>query len=1599
MTPQAARLDTAIATACHRRISPAVPLSAFPADARLGVGIVTYNRCARLSETLDRVLQHTTYETTTIVIADDGSTDGTQDMLRARGVTVLSGANMGVAWNKNRALFLLAELCDCDVVILLEDDTYPVCDGWERDWIAAAERWGHANVARDCLRDGFIAGSGTLDDPIRGTLITAQCSVFSRNALRFGGYFDPRFRGYGHEHVEHSRRLARLGYGGADEEADGHRRTVFWMLRGGVDVADAPSTGNAESIARNLTLAHLLMSDESYRQPWSNEAEMHQFRAEMQSATISHRRPERIALPARDGWSAEPSVAEMNDVMREFVDPEWYLAQNQDVAEAGLDPVAHFLAYGLREGRNPNAWFDARWYAMANPDVVASRTNMLTHYAHYGAAEGRNPHPDFDASWYMAEHPEVGCKPLQAHLRHGRAAGWATHRRSAVAAYIDAAWYVDYYRDVAAAGIDPVEHFIRFGEGEQRKPNPFFDSAWYERCHPDVRANGLGALTHYVLYGEAELRCPHPDFDATWYADQHKDCAGRPLLHFLRIGRPLGWATRKAVAIEDYLPSTLPPMTCPPDVCVDVVIPVHRGFEQTRQCILSVLDDPDRPPGTVIVIDDVSPEPVLSAWLVALAATGAITLLRNQTNLGFVRSVNRGIETAADRDVVLLNSDTEVPSGWLRRLAAHAYADARIASVSPFSNNATICSYPNDRGGAIPQGLSLVGIDDICRTANAGRQIRVPTTVGFCMYIRRNALNEVGVFDAQSFGKGYGEENDFCLRAAARGWHHVLACDVFVSHEGSVSFGAERAPRAAEAFRVLSALYPDYPRAVARHVEANSVGPYRFTVTAELFRRSGRPTILMLTHDLGGGVEQHLETLIAAMDQQANILVLRPSSGGVSLSAPHVHDAPVLTLSSDRVDDVIAVLRSAAVSRVHIHHLAGMELDTKRLVLALGASADVTVHDYFAICPQINLLPWPQAATCNEPDSATCNACIAERPSFCATDILAWRHQHAWPFFLAERVICPSKDVQDRLDRFGLAGRAIVRPHDPIAAGPWRVAPPPLGTGRLRIAILGTLANHKGAHVVAAFASAMDPARIDLQLIGHTEADFPHQPNALLPEHGRYATADLPDLIAAFAPHVVWFPASSPETYSYTLNAAIDADLPIVASGIGAFPERLAGRPLTWLVAPDASVATWLQAFEEVRAALRMNPSARQGGWRPEVPDFYRTDYLVPRTPEPRHRGAAGCTPSAAASADLRRPGRISIVVIPERLAEGALSPCAYIRLLQPLNHPDIVTDCDVVIADAELAVYYRADIFVTQRHAVPDIAAADALAAHVADCGATLIYDLDDDLLHVPLHHADAVVLRPKAGVVRRMLSHAHEIWVSTAFLAATLPAVEGRVTVIGNGLDERLWGDAPSPPRSRFGPIRMLYMGTATHAEDLALIEPALERINRDFSGRLEIELIGVTSRTDTPGWLLRRMPAQHAKVSYPAFIDWIGRQTPWDIGLAPLCDSQFNQAKSAIKVLDYAALGLAVIASDLPVYRAALAGGRAGMLVQNSESAWYTGLSALIRDGGLRRTLAAAGRDALAERGTLRAQSAERRAALRAAVDATPRWAAPHHRKLAR
>lgn len=271
-----------------------------------------------------------------------------------------------------------------------------------------------------------------------------------------------------------------------------------------------------------------------------------------------------------------------------------------------------------------------------------------------------------------------------------------------------------------------------------------------------------------------------------------------------------------------------------------IILPVYNGADVLPACFDS-LERTLPAHARVRIVDDASPDGAVAGLIDAFVqrAKFKIEATRNARNLGFVATVNLAMGEVAD-DVVLLNSDTVVGKGWIEALAICAASDPLIATATPWSNNAEICSMPNFcQVNAMPADV------DRCASAVARASSRtypeLPTAVGFCMYLRRAALDALGNFDSATFGRGYGEENDFCRRAARHGWRNVLCDDAYVAHVGHASFAGENLAPGGENQRRLEARYPDYARLVAAFIAQDPLAPLRARIAQELEANSARP--------------------------------------------------------------------------------------------------------------------------------------------------------------------------------------------------------------------------------------------------------------------------------------------------------------------------------------------------------------------------------------------------------------------------------------------------------------------------------------------------------------------------------------------------------------------------------------------------------------------------------------------------------------------------------------------------------------------------------------------------------------------------------------
>lgn len=272
------------------------------------------------------------------------------------------------------------------------------------------------------------------------------------------------------------------------------------------------------------------------------------------------------------------------------------------------------------------------------------------------------------------------------------------------------------------------------------------------------------------------------------------------------------------------------------EATVDILVPVYKGQKDTLDCLQSLIQfqSSNQTPHQIIVLDDASPEGNLVNALQRLARKGQITYIRREQNLGFIKSINRGMAMQTGRDVVWLNADTRVHGNWLDRLKAAAYSHEQISSATPFSNNGELMSVPNMRQQApMPDAARHAALDQAAAELNQP-PVDIPIGCGFCFYIKRTAINDVGYLDEATLKRGYGEETDWCARATAKGWRHVGATNVFVAHRGGSSFGAEKALRVQQNNQIIRQRYPTLDKRFDRFIQQDPLRAAREALAAKL---------------------------------------------------------------------------------------------------------------------------------------------------------------------------------------------------------------------------------------------------------------------------------------------------------------------------------------------------------------------------------------------------------------------------------------------------------------------------------------------------------------------------------------------------------------------------------------------------------------------------------------------------------------------------------------------------------------------------------------------------------------------------------------------
>ncbi|CAN5316957.1 glycosyltransferase [soil metagenome] len=694
---------------------------------------------------------------------------------------------------------------------------------------------------------------------------------------------------------------------------------------------------------------------------------------------------------------------------------------------------------------------------------------------------------------------------------------------------------------------------------------------------------------------------------------------------------------------------------------IDVIIPVYNAPDDLDRCLESVLRCTDSR-HRIILIDDCSPDPRIGVYFESLRAAKnpCLSLFANEVNLGFVGTVNRGM-ALSENDVVLLNSDTIVTPGWLEKIIRCALSDSHIGTITPFSNNAEICSFPNFcEENALPEGMNAADVNQAIEMAAIPVYPDIPTGVGFCMYIRRQLLAKIGLFDDKTFRLGYGEENDFCMRAAKEGWRNVLCDDTFVQHVGSRSFSTKKQALAEENMQRLLAKHPDYMQQVMAFIGKDPVKPIRQLAQSCLSLvgpRADRPGILHIMHGRSGGTEQHIRSLmhsdagacrhylLVTMD---DVWLLKDANSGQMLTYQFKRQPDQLW------SDYLAELcRSFQIVMCHVHHLAGCRNGLLEAFRSCDIPYGFSVHDFYLACPTINLLDSSGIFCGGETDLARCQSCLNAQADFSGIDIAAWRSAHA-PFIeRAAFVIAPSDSAAAIFRRYFPRNDIHVIPHGVDMASETADGMPSAKLlpkdERHSIGVLGAIGPVKGARQLESLVARSRARKLPLRwvVVGYLDRQFQAHQDAdtLLTVHGQYQPAHMEALLDHYRIELALFPSAGPETYCYTLTEAWMAGRPALVPPIGALHERVQASGAGW------TMVNWRDTdaiLDDVMAILQPDQRAefaRRQALARAVPvasvrDMANATEAVYREFLPRPVQKSAATASSGSSVSMTLPSR-----------------------------------------------------------------------------------------------------------------------------------------------------------------------------------------------------------------------------------------------------------------------------------------------------------------------------------------------------------------------
>ncbi len=974
----------------------------------------------------------------------------------------------------------------------------------------------------------------------------------------------------------------------------------------------------------------------------------------------------------------------------------------------------------------------------------------------------------------------------------------------------------------------------------------------------------------------------------------------------------------------------------------------------------------------IIVIDANSPQNEKAIVEDFQKKHAHIRYLRTATRETVYEAWNRGVKMARGVYLTNANTDDRLRSNAIEKLAGLleenpdkvlAYGNSLVTTVA----NETFANNSSD------------GSEDLIWPDFDRRTMHSWCYIGPHPVWRKSLHEEIGYFDTSLKSAA---DWEFWLRAALK--HDFIHLDEFI---GLYYLNDETVSRRGDTPIIEAQMVRQRYKEAYAAVCGEYILPREKTIT-----RPGENTILYVVHNFPpfwyGGTENYVLGLVKKLqtrgqnvhvlfprtdsDQAAPELRIREYQGITTIQMwydPRVYNHYMDSGGQPLYDMLDEFLKANLYRYAHIHHVQNVPFAIGRLLKQRRIPYAVTLHDFTFMCLRNHLFKYEERKICAGPDTDSCTTCFFQ--AFGRTPekdqwglvraALPERNKRARELLAgAAFVSAPSNFVKQKFEETGwlTKGSVHVRSLGLVSRKPL----PRVKKGEtLVMAFLGNLNWLKNPRVLFnAFYKIPGDIRLEIwgsgaeREVGEVNAYCQQEPRAHYA--GAYSPQQLPTILSRVDVVVV---PSMVESYSMVVREALMLKTPVVAAAVGGILDVIRDGENGWLFDPtnESQLTDLLRELTEEPSRIEEAARAHTDIMTLEEDAAFWTEHYRRSAGETRKKLLPEERPA-------RRSGLPVITVLSSEKTDRA---CPYIRLHTPLSRMEEagmivyhhVNKDDIAETVAKLD---ETDILVLQRN-MPGFIPYEQLRPYVEKQKVKLIYEFDDAFWTIPRGHQAYDFYNYMKPNLEEYLRKADMVTASTSYIQRHSLKFNENARVLPNVLDERLWKGRE--PREPSAVTRILFAGTPTHKEDLRIALKSLLKILQEYGDRVELVLWGneLPELTELPNVI--RGPE-----FTPNYIDYARQLQAMDIDFAivSLKETPFNRAKSHIKWLEYSACGIPAVYSAVGAYKQVIRDKQNGLLVPNTNNAWYRALKWMMENSDSRLEMARTARREVFEKHSL-------------------------------